>query len=194
MAQVFTEDKTYQGVDFKENPLPKGEYEKCSFINCDFSGTDLGGVKFLDCKFADCNLSLAKSAKTVFQNAQFRGCKMLGFRFDACNPFGLSFRFEQCTLNHSSFYGLIIKGTLFSHCQLQETDFTQCDLTGAAFDHCDLVRAVFEQTVLEKADFRTARNYALDPERNRIRKAKFSLSEVVGLLGKYGIQIDEAHG
>jgi uncharacterized protein YjbI with pentapeptide repeats len=118
---------------------------------------------------------------------------MLGLRFEACNPFGLSFGFENCSLNHSSFYGLKLKKTIFKNTQLQETDFTQSDLTGAVFENCDLARAVFEQTILEKADFRTAFHYTIDPERNRVRKARFSLPQVVGLLTKYDIQIDQMH-
>ena len=43
---------------------------------------------------------------------------------------------------------------------------------------------------LEKADFRTAFNYSIDPENNRMKKAKFSPPEVVGLLNKYDIEID----
>ncbi len=194
MEPIFAENKTYQGVDFKENPLPKGEYENCTFAGCDFSNTDLSGFKFLACKFTGCNLSLVTLGKTVFQSVQFKESKMLGLRFEACNPFGLSFGFENCGLNHSSFYRLKARQTIFKNCQLQETDFTEADLTGAVFDHCDLARATFARTVLEKADFRTAYHYALDPEANRIRKARFALPQVVGLLSKYDIQIDEAYG
>jgi len=39
-------------------------------------------------------------------------------------------------------------------------------------------------------DFRTSVNYSLDPERNRIKKARFSLSGIAGLLDKYDIEID----
>jgi uncharacterized protein YjbI with pentapeptide repeats len=193
MEPIFVADQTYRGVDFKENPLPKGEYENCSFAGCDFSNVNLAGLNFIGCKFTGCNLSLAALTKTAFQRVQFKDCKMLGLRFEACNPFGLSSGFENCGLNHSSFYRLKVKQTVFKNCQLQETDFTEADLTGAVFDHCDLARATFARTVLEKADFRTAYHYSLDPEANRIRKARFSLPQVVGLLGKYDIQIEETH-
>ena len=48
---------------------------------------------------------------------------------------------------------------------------------------------ISDQTILEKADFRTAKNYSIDPEQNRLKKAKFSLSGVVGLLRKYDIVV-----
>ena len=44
--------------------------------------------------------------------------------------------------------------------------------------------------MLEKADFRGAFNYSLDPELNRIKGARFSPAGLAGLLGKYGIRID----
>jgi len=63
-------------------------------------------------------------------------------------------------------------------------------LTSAVFDICDLARAVFENTVLEKVDFLTACNFSIDPQINRIKKAKFSMIGLVGLLDKYGIEVN----
>jgi hypothetical protein len=51
--------------------------------------------------------------------------------------------------------------------------------------------ATFENTNLEKADFRTSFNYSIDPEINRIKKAKFALPEVLGLLNKYDLVIEK---
>jgi uncharacterized protein YjbI with pentapeptide repeats len=68
-------------------------------------------------------------------------------------------------------------------------DFTESDLTHSVFDNCDLTRAAFEHTILEKADFRTSFNYSLDLEMNRVKKARFSQAGVIGLLGKYDIDI-----
>ena len=85
---------------------------------------------------------------------------------------------------------LNLKNTQFTDCNLQETDFTGTDLTGATFDNCDLTRATFDHTILEKADFRSAYNFSINPETNRIRKARFSLAGLVGLLDVYGIEIE----
>ena len=92
-------------------------------------------------------------------------------------------------LNHCSFYQTKINKIVFDNCQLHETDFTDCDLTAAVFKHCDLLNAKFENTILEKADLRTAFNYSINPELNRIKKAKFSLAGVTALLDKYDIVI-----
>jgi uncharacterized protein YjbI with pentapeptide repeats len=115
---------------------------------------------------------------------------MLGLQFGYCNKFGLSFRFENCSLNHSSFYQTSIKKTVFKNSKLQEVDFSDCDLTISLFDNCDLAGATFMNTNIEKTDFRTSINYTINPEINRIKKAKFSLQGVIGLLAKYDIEID----
>ncbi len=177
-------------MDFKEVALEKGDYERCRFLNCDFSNSDLSENRFVDCEFSDCNLSLASLINTAFRDVIFVGCKLLGLHFDTCHVFGLSMCFENCLLNHSSFYKTKLKQTHFKTTQLQEVDFTECDLTSSVFENCDLSRATFERTNIEKTDFRTSCNYSIDPERNRLKKAKFSISNVSGLLDKYAIEID----
>ena len=52
------------------------------------------------------------------------------------------------------------------------------------------MNAAFENTIIEKADFRTSFNYSIDSEKNRIKKTRFSLAGVAGLLYKYDIEID----
>ncbi|SHF41362.1 Pentapeptide repeat-containing protein [Mariniphaga anaerophila] len=190
MEKDYTEGKTFKNDDFENSHPLKGEYEDCRFLDCDFSNGDLSDCIFVDCEFLGCNLSLAKLTTTTFRDAKFKECKMLGLRFDDCNPFGLAFSFEDCILNHSSLFGIKIKKTIFKNTQLQEVDFTASDLTGSLFDNCDLARATFERTVIEKADFRTSYNYSIDPENNRVRKAKFSVRGIAGLLEKYDLNID----
>jgi fluoroquinolone resistance protein len=191
MEEIYSVDKSFDKVNFKEILLPKGEYENCVFVNCIFAEVNLSDYKFTACEFKGCDLSLANVSNTAFREVIFRGCKMLGLRFDSCNQFGLTFRFEDCVVNHSSFYKTKIKKTVFRNSQLQETDFTQCDLSGAVFEQCDLFNASFENTILEKSDLRTALNYSIDPETNRIKKARFSLHGIPGLLNKYDIVIED---
>jgi uncharacterized protein YjbI with pentapeptide repeats len=84
-----------------------------------------------------------------------------------------------------------LKGIQFNNCQLHEVDFTETDLTQASFQASDLTNALFDRTNLENADFRSANNYIIDPDKNKIKKAKFSISGLPGLLFKYGIQISD---
>ena len=83
-----------------------------------------------------------------------------------------------------------LKNTKFTDCTLHEVDFTETDLSGAKFENCDLRLATFENSILETTDFRTAYNYLIDLEANRISKAKFSTAGLAGLLGKYDIVIE----
>ncbi|WP_373540162.1 pentapeptide repeat-containing protein [Chamaesiphon sp.] len=198
MKQVFIEEKTFDRIDFTQNPLIKGEYEYCNFVNCNFLESDLSGIKFLECEFLGCNLSLVDLGRTSLKEIKFKDCKMLGLNFGDCNEFGFVVSFDTCILNHSSFSGTAdpikkrvkFKQTVFKNSQLHEVNFTECDLSSSVFDLCDLTRTIFEYTILEKADFRNSFNYSIDPELNRIKKAKFSRSGVAGLLDKYDIEID----
>ena len=189
MHNHFVEDKTFDKVNFKETVLLKGEYENCIFTTCDFSDTDLSNVKFISCKFDYCNLSMALLGNTAFKNVTFSNSKMLGLRFDHCSPMAFEITVDNCILNQCSFYKMKLKNTVFSSSHFEEADFTEADLTGVVYDNCNLQKTVFEKTILEKADFTTAYNYSLDPEMNRLKKAKFSLNGVGGLLHKYQIEI-----
>jgi uncharacterized protein YjbI with pentapeptide repeats len=102
----------------------------------------------------------------------------------------LSFTFDNCVLNYASFYKLKLKNTSFISCKLEEVEFVETDLTNSVFNNCDLVGAVFENTILEKVDFVTSFNYSINPVTNRIRKAKFSIHGVAGLLDGYDIVIE----
>jgi uncharacterized protein YjbI with pentapeptide repeats len=67
MEQFYTEGKTFEKIDFKNNRLNPGEYENCRFLNCDFSNSDLSDFKFTDCEFSECNLSLASLTGTILR-------------------------------------------------------------------------------------------------------------------------------
>ena len=184
------ENKVFERVDYKENYLGAGEYENCTFINCVFYNSDLSDISFNGCEFDSCDFSLAKTKNTVLDNVKFVNCKLLGLHFDECSDFVLSVDFENCLLEFSTFYRRKLKKTRFKNCKLREADFTEADLSNSTFDNCDLQRTVFSKTNLEKADFYSSFSYSIDPENNRIKKAKFSRSGILGLLDKYDIQID----
>jgi len=184
------ENRIFERVDYTQVSLPKGEYECCRFLNCNFYSADISNITFRDCEFDGCDFSLATIKNTSLNDARFIGCKLLGVQFDECNTFLLSFQFENCLLKLTVFNKLKLKKMHFKNCNLQEADFTEVDLTSSNFENCDLKRAIFHKTVLEKVNFSTAYNYSIDPEQNRIKKARFSSIGLAGLLDKYGIVID----
>jgi len=191
MEQDYIREKTFEKNNFTIDPLARGEYENCIFSSCDFSNSDLTDIKFFECEFLACNLSMATLKKTTFKDVKFKDCKMLGLLFEHCNEYGFTVSFDNCILNYSSFYQKKIKKTSFKNSELHEVEFSDCDLTGSVFSKCDLMSAKFENTIIEKVDFRTSFNYSIDPDFNRIKKAKFSLTEIAGLLNKYDIEIDK---
>ena len=135
-------------------------------------------------------MSAANVNGTSFQETQFTNCKLMGLHFDHCNPFLLSVRFTNCSLNMATFYQCKLQKTIFSHCNLQEADCTEADFSNAVFQQCNLMHAVFDRTNLEKADLRTAVNFSIDPERNKLKKAKFAATALSGLLHKYDLIIE----
>jgi len=189
MDKTYIQDKKFE-KDLTADELIIADYENCVFINCDLSNANLSERVFLDCVFNTCNLSSANLVKTAFKNVKFKDCKLLGLHFENCDNFLFEVDFESCFLNLSSFYKLKLKKTRFKNSTLSEVDFTETDLTSSLFDNCDLTGARFERTILEKADLRNSCNYSIDPELNKIKKAKFSIHGIVGLLDKYDIEIE----
>lgn len=180
--------------DFRTEPFEHTTYDHCIFEQCDFSGVKLSLPRadtiFEECVFRDCNFSNANVSNVAFREVKFIGCKLVGVVFAECHPFLLAMQFDQCDLSMADLHALALPNTLFRKCLLRESDFTRADVHGAQFVECDMARAIFDATNLEKADFRTAVNYALDPERNRIKKARFSADGLEGLLLKYGIVVE----
>lgn len=190
MSKPYIENSTFQNRTFAGNDLEPGEYDNCTFSGCTFTEADLSGIIFQECTFSDCDLSMATLKGTAFRDVKFKNSKLLGLRFDDCNPFALSFEFDGCVLHFASFFGLKIPGTHFKNCKLEDVEFTGADLSKANFSDSDLARAIFDQTNLEGADLRKAFHFSIDPERNRIQKAAFSMHNIAGLLHKYRIVIE----
>jgi len=78
----------------------------------------------------------------------------------------------------------------FYNCSMKDANFERADLSNSIFENCDLRQANFNQTNLFKTDFRTAFNYEIDPEFNKMKKTKFSNVGLAGLLTKYELEIE----
>ena len=145
----------------------------------------------MECMFENCNFSNSLLEGTGLKDVTFINCKIIGVDFSKCNPFLLKMKFQDCLLDLSIFQGMKLKDTVFEKCRLREADFGNADLSGALFRDCDLTGAVFEYTNLRKVDFRSASGYRIDPEVNQLAGARFSASGLAGLLGKYGILVED---
>jgi len=183
------EDQIFETKEFNQIPLPFGDYSGCEFRICKFSGSTLSGYSFTDCSFYDCDLSLVKLEKTSLKDVRFTRCKLLGVHFESCADFLFSVSFSDCLMDLTCFFRKDMRKTRFHSCSMKEADFTETDLTEADFDNCRLTGAQFNHTILEQADFRTATGFAIDPSKNRIKKARFTLSGLPGLVSHHGIVI-----
>lgn len=187
---VLHQGKTFSGVNFSGKRLLNREFVKCTFENCDFSKSDLSGNTFMSCVFRQCNFTMATLRETGLRDASFIDCKMLGLDFSACNRFLFSFRFESCILDYSVFFGRKLKKTVFEKCSLKEVDFNEADLSQSGFTECELAGARFGRSNLDKADFRSARNFLIDPETNSVKRTRFSAINLAGLLTRYNLDLE----
>ena len=89
--------------------LKGSRFESCTFRNVAWTARDLRGARFEDCEFHDCDLSNVKTTGLGFQEVRFEGCKLLGVKFELCNPLGLSFQLSGCNLTASSFHALDLR-------------------------------------------------------------------------------------
>ena len=180
------ENQTFENL----TSLAKAKYDDCTFVNCHFTESDFGEFKFLECTFEGCDLSNVKLNLTAFNTVIFKNCKLLGLRFEDCRHTFLALEFTNCMLNFSSFYQLKLPKTTFDNCQLQDVDFSKADFSKSNFENCDLKGAIFDRTNLEGADLRTAYNFDIHPIQNRIKKARFSNENIIGLLRHFDIKIN----
>jgi fluoroquinolone resistance protein len=188
MKEYF-ENRSFENIDFSKEPLVIADYEECTFSRCDFTETQLNNFAFIQCTFTGCNLSNAKVEGTGFRDVKFIGCKLIGIDFSVSNSSMISLYFEDCIMDYVSLARLHLKKTEFHNCSLIRAFFDDADLSSSVFIRCNLKNAVFGKTNLEKADLSTSYNYSIDPENNRIKKAKFSVPGLPGLLVKYDIII-----
>lgn len=191
MIKAFNQDQVFENVNFSGRSPEAADYENCTFTGCDFSDSDLADLNFMECTFDGCNLSLTKLTNTTLRETRFVRCKLLGLHFEDCNKTLMSLDFENCIIELCSFYRLKLSRTRFVSSKISEADFTEADLMESSFTGSDLQRSVFRNTNLEGADFRTSVNYSIDPDLNRIKKAKFSLAGIAGLLDRFGIEIED---
>ena len=189
MTEPYYDQEVFHKTDFSGQRLGGTEFQGCTFRHCNFAQVNLGHAKFSDCLFDTCNLAMASLNQVKLENASFRHCKLIGVNFSPCLDFLFSVSFAHCQLDLTAFVGKKLRKARFEHCSLREANFADSDLTEAVFEHCDLSQTLFNRSILNKADFRTAKHYAIDLELNSAVKARFSAQGLPGLLAKYDLLI-----
>lgn len=190
MSRTIYEDRMFTGGELSSTEFAGAEFDHCTFRSGQWMAADLSNTRFTDCTFEQCDLSNAVVDDTGFRSVVFKGCKLLGVQFERCNKFLLVMHFDQCRMDFASFRSLALKAPWFRNCSLVEADFSGSDIGKAVFEGSMLTGAVFDNTSLEGADLREARNFIIDPERNRIKGARFALNGLPGLLMRYRIDVE----
>lgn len=190
MSRILFEDRVFTGGELSPADIAGAEFDHCTFRSVQWMAVDMSNTRFTDCTFEQCDLSNAIVDDTGFRSVVFKGCKLLGVQFERCSKFLLAVHFDQCRMDFVSFRSVTLKAPWFRACSLVEADFSGSDMRKAVFEGSLLTGAVFDNTNLEGADLREARGLILDPERNRIKGARFALSGLPGLLTRYRIEVE----
>ena len=140
--------------------------------------------------FRNCNISNLNTANSRLQNASFFDCKLLGLNFSKAIDFALELHFENCILDYASLDSKKLNKSSFKNCKIHNANFTQADLSKSTFLNCDLHESLIANTNLATVDFTTCKNFLIDPEFNNIKKAKFLLHDLPGLLYRHDIIIE----
>jgi uncharacterized protein YjbI with pentapeptide repeats len=148
------------------------------------------GTSFCTCVFEGCEIVLAKLANVTLNDVTFRSCKIVGVNFTDCNDFGFSPVFEDCALDGCVVYGKALRKTRIGSSRLVNCDFTECDFRESDFSLSSFDNVRFHNCDLQKADFRTARGYAIDPLSNKVRNLRSSLPEAASFLPFLGIKLE----
>lgn len=166
------------------------EFYSCKFTNCDLSEVVFQNSIFEDCLFDNCNLSLTNFRNSRLQKVEFEECKITGVNYGLCERYMIDINFNQCYLQNCTFFGLNLNKNKFLCSRLIECDFVETELKYSEFCHSDLSGTTFHNCNLEYSSFKDATNYNIPPIYNKLKKATFTLPDVIGLLTCFGLNIE----
>jgi len=165
-------------------------FEKCKFISCTFLDCDLSGAEFSDCSFENCSVGPVKVLDASFRNVIFKNSKLVGVDFSKCSSGFFELHFFKSLLDTCNFSMTKMTVSTLSEIIIRDCTFFETDLQKVDFQNCDLAGSSFHLARLEKADFRSAKNYSINPATNKIKGARFSLPEAISLLSGFDIELE----
>lgn len=189
-------DQSFKGLALNGDELRGSEFDSCSFDDCSFADAIWRDCQFTNCLFRNCDLSLLQVPISDFLATRFDGCRLIGVDWTraAWNSIRLdsTIGFANCTLSHSTFIGLRLRGLQLVESVATNVDFREADLARANFANTDLRNSLFINTDLSGADLSRARHYTIAPQQNKLKQAKFSLPEAMSLLYNLDITLVES--
>ena len=184
------EGETFKGIHLADADLSGRNFEDCSFVGCEFIGCNFRNATFSECSFENCNLSNISLTQAKFGEVILIECKLVGLNFSSCKKLLFSIKLESCILQMCNFSGLKMNDLCFTKSEFKDCDFFEANLSSADLSYCNLKGTLFESCDLSEADFRYATAYSIDPNQNKLNKAKFSMPEVLTFLEPLGIEIE----
>lgn len=196
---MFTEteyyDEKFNDLRFANETLTSVRFYDCEFTDCVLSETAFTDCKFSGCSFVRCDLNGIKIVDSDFSHSSFAQSKAVGINWSEGEWPRISvpalLKFEECTLNHSTFMGLDLPQSVFRNCLARDVDFREAKLNRADLRSTDFSESLFGDTDLRGADLSHAANYRIDPSQNRISQATFMLPEALSLLHNMDIILGE---
>lgn len=185
-------NELFQDLEARGERFEALRFDECVFDRCDFKETRWRDCRFRGCQFRHCDLGLADLAGSALAEVVFEECHLVGVVWtQLALPVGRALRadFFRCTLDDASFDDCDLDNRRLYRCALREASFRNTRLRGADLRGAELAGAIFHNTDLREADLREARDYAIDPTRNRVARARFQLPEALGLLSGLDVEV-----
>ncbi len=183
------QDETFSKLDLENKIISHKFFFDCVFKNCNFSYANFQSSLFEDCFFLNCNFSLTKMLKAQIRGVVFDSCKIIGVDFTKCDTLIMEFSIEESTIKNCIFSDLCLRKTKLYKSDLIECDFVNTDLSETNLFESNFSGSLFHNTNLMGANLINCANYNIDPLKNNIKKAKFSLPEALSLLNFFEITI-----
>ncbi|MFA5310014.1 MAG: pentapeptide repeat-containing protein [Dehalococcoidales bacterium] len=192
-SMSFTEETYYKqsftGLALAEETVKAISYEECIFDGCSLINIKLVDCRFAGCKFNDCTLSAVTPMGCRLDGVTFTNCKTIGIDWTLAQMFR-EISFKNSQLNYSNFRLMKIPKIKMTDCEVKDADFTEADLSNGDFHNTDFEKSRFIKTNLSGANFKNARNYAIDTRSCTLKKTRFSYPEVLTLLNSLDIIIE----
>lgn len=194
MGEKYYEYRNFENIKMENERIEDYEFYDCSFRNCTFGECMLKRCSFIECKFYNCSIISLQAEFSQIKYTEFEKCNLIGISWHALLPAGniaepIS-RLKECILKYASFIDMNFRKFNFSFNTIQDSAFDECNLMESSFKGCRLEATQFSRCDIRKADFREATGYQISITTNKMKEAKFSFPEVIGLLGELNIKVE----
>jgi uncharacterized protein YjbI with pentapeptide repeats len=183
------DNEIIEGLVLSNGIVSGKEFYRCKIKGCNLTETDLSNCAFEECGFFECNFSNPVIRHLKLINVEFTESKIVGINFYNCDQLLFDCAFIKSNLQNCNFSDLKMKRARFIGCKIDECDFENAYLVEAEFDDSVFRETLFHNCNLEKASFFEAKGYEIDPRNNNVKKAIFSVPDVLSLIESFDVVI-----